>query len=253
MYVPRQVETKTGYETHFYDCFGFKALGGTRQLAKTLASRCIIFKMSRTTHKINLFIDEAETTKLRNKLLMYRFRKLEEFEDIEDFPERGLRFAEKIGRGRLAELFLPLYMTAPDNLKPLITEHAIKTGLSRQEELAMSDEVTTLSAIIQCYNEGSVLRGKIKLKDLVFIINLTLSTKEEWTSRKVGMLCSRLGFVKVRAEKGLTAIRWDSKLIDRLKKDKRYETCFTPFLSEKASQSSNSSKNWLAEKLKEAK
>jgi hypothetical protein len=251
MLVPRQVETKTGYETHFYDCFGFKALGGTRQLAKTLGSRCILFKMSRTTRKINLFIDEEQTTELRNKLLMYRFQKLcEESDANEAFQEEGIQdFAENVGGGRLAEMFFPLFAVAPtDELKSLITNHAIKTGQTRLEELATSDEVAMLSAIMQAYEEGKIEHGNILLKDLKFIINLTLSSKEEWTSRKVGSLCSRLGFVKQRTRQG-TAIRWDSKLIDRLKKDKRYESCFTPTPSRNASLSSQTSPNWLEKEL----
>lgn len=250
--IPRQIETKEGYETKFFNAFGFKALAGTRKLVKTLSSRCIVFKMSRATRKINLFIDEEQTRKLRGKLLLYRFRKLtEETEDNEGVPERGIEpFAEEVGGGRIAEMFWPLYQVAPtDELKSLITKHAIKIGQSRMEELAMSDEVTTLSAIMYCYNEGSIKHGLILLQDITIVINRDLSTKEEWTNRRVGALCGRLGFVKVRASSGLTAIRYDSKLIERLRKDKRYESCFTP-LSGNASLSSESSKNWLEKTFK---
>jgi hypothetical protein len=74
--VPRQTETSEGYKTEFYDCFGFKAMAGTREIADTLESRSLRFKMSRATRKLRLFIDQKETTDLRNQLLMYRFKNL---------------------------------------------------------------------------------------------------------------------------------------------------------------------------------
>lgn len=76
-YVARQVEDKEhGFRTEFFDVFGFKALASTETFAQTLVSRCITFKMSKATRPVKLFIDEDQTQKLRNQLLMWRFETL---------------------------------------------------------------------------------------------------------------------------------------------------------------------------------
>lgn len=76
-YVSRQVEDKEhGYRTEFFDVFGFKALASTETFARTLVSRCITFKMSKTTRPINMFVNRQQTQKLRNQLLMYKFKSL---------------------------------------------------------------------------------------------------------------------------------------------------------------------------------
>lgn len=76
-YVPRQVEDKSGeYHTELFNVWGFKALASTETFARTLVSRCLTFKMSKATREVKLFINQNQMTKLRNQLLMYRFKTL---------------------------------------------------------------------------------------------------------------------------------------------------------------------------------
>jgi hypothetical protein len=66
-----------------------------------------------------------------------------------------------------------------------------------------------------------------------------------WKERFTSSLCARLGFQKSRGAHGRADILWNNKLIERLKKDKRYESCFTPDLSGTPSESSEPSiKDW---------
>jgi len=81
-YVPRQEKQADGsFETVFYDLFGFKAIAGTKDLPQTTKSRCITFKMTKATRKVKIRIDKKWCEHLRNKLLLWRFRRLLECED----------------------------------------------------------------------------------------------------------------------------------------------------------------------------
>lgn len=231
--VARQIETKEGYKTEFYDNFGFKALAGTKSLATTLQSRCIVFRMSRATRKVRLFVDEEQTDQLRSKLLMFRFKKLGEIGEIGEMFRRGgvikklEEFGEKLGSGRLAELFYPLQYVAPNqNIKDQIIRYALKLDKERWEELRASDEAIVLSAILRA-SEQYLDRSRILIKHITDIVNENLPLNEQWYNRRVSAICWRLGFHKTSVH-GLTAIKWDSKLIERLKQDPRYKACFEP-------------------------
>jgi len=225
--VARQVETAEGFKTAFFDCFAFKTLAGTRSLAKTLQSRCITFKMSKATRPVELFVDEEWTGKLRRKLLMYRFKQFcDESDESDDFLGKAKKLGERIGSGRLIELFFPLYQVAPTTeLKERIVKHALEIGVARLEELALSDEVVTLSAVLEAFASGACMKGIILIKKISDIINSTLSFNEQWGNRRVSAVCGRIGFAKAHTREGI-AIKWNPRLIERLKKDSRYKTCF---------------------------
>ncbi len=236
--VARQVESAEGFKTVFFDCFGFKALAGTKSLAKTLASRCITFKMSKATRPIELFVDEEWTRKLRKKLLKYRFDRFlrEDSDDSADFLGRARTLGKRIGSGRLTELFFPLHEVAvTSKLKEQTIKHAIEIGVLRLEELALTDEVVTFSAILEAFNSDLCMKGLILISKITDIINRNLSINEQWPNRRVSRICGRIGFQKIRTREG-TAIKWNPRLIKRLKGDLRYKTCFedTPLSGESA-------------------
>lgn len=242
-FVPRQKGSDGDYETEFFDCFAFKAIAGTKDLAKTLRSRCIIFQTSNATRKIKFFIDDDRCTQLRNKLLKYRFDKmLEDIEHLEDVLKRCEALVETIGNQREVELFYPLLSVAPTKeIEKELIEYA-KTSASRKlEELSLTTEATALSAILQAKERELVKNGKLLISEITAIANENLSFDEQWKERHTSNLCSRLGFQKSRGTQGKACIIWSQPLIDRLRKDQRYALCFTLPLSETPSNSSKSS------------
>ena len=243
-FVPRQKGTDGDYETEFFDCFAFKAIAGTKDLAKTLRSRCIIFQTSNATRKIKFFIDENRCTQLRNKLLKYRFDKmLEDIEELEDVLKRCEALVDVIGNQREVELFYPLISVVPTKeIEKKLIEYA-KTSSSRKlDELSLTTESTALSAIFAAKERGLMKNGKLLISEITAIANENLSFDEQWKERQTSTLCSRLGFQKARGTQGKAVIVWSQPLIDRLRTDQRYALCFNtplPELSSKSSKSSN--------------
>jgi hypothetical protein len=249
-YVARQRETDGDYETDFFDCFSFKAIAGTKELAKTLQSRCIILRTSSATRKIKFFVDEKRCTQLRNKLLKWRFDTLlsEDLEDFEDILKSCEDLVEQIGNQREVELFYPLISVAPtQDIKKRLIEYAKRSASSKLEELSLTTEATCLSAILQAKERGLMKNGKLLICEITGIVNETLSFSEQWKERHTSTLCSRLGFQKARGTQGKAVIIWSQPLVDRLRKDQRYTSSFTLPLPETSSKCSNSSNEQLNE------
>jgi len=232
--VPRQIPQSDGsFKTEFFEVFGFRGLAGTHQLPPTLASRSLIFRMRKAIRKLKLFINEDQCTEIRNKLLAYRFAKMlnagHEGDEGASRREGGdiEQFATQLETGRLAELFYCLWKVAPtEELKKKIISYANNMQKERLEELATSDEGLCLSSIFKCYQTGKITHGLILIKDIAEEINNQMAYNETWTNRKVGSICSRLGFRKAMSRQKTTCIKWDETLIENLKKDPRYTSCF---------------------------
>jgi hypothetical protein len=236
--VPRQTaQTDGSFKTEFYRVDGFKTTSGIRELPATLRSRSIVLHMRSNTRPVRLFIDEKACSNLRNQLLTYRFTKMMEdagdagailkagSADIEEMES----FGQLLNNGRLAEIFFPIWKTAPTTaIKQTILDYAKNLDKERSEELQSSDEAVCLTAVLRCFNLGKMSHGLITIKDITEEINKTLSYNETWTYRKVGSLCGRLGFRKKPNHAKLTCIVWDNKLIEALKRDPRYKIAFEP-------------------------
>ena len=177
----------------------------------------------------------------------------ERFEEIKQITVEDL--AEILGSSRLAELFHPLIVVAPQNLKGEIIQYAKDLAKERLAEMTLSQEATVLLAILQCVNQGFMRHGKILIKDVTAQINKDLDYAEQWSNRQVGAIIGRLGFEKVRTKNG-NALIWNPSLIERLKKDPRYTKIFelaeqeteenSSFMSQKHSPSSTTfTNNWL--------
>ena len=147
----------------------------------------------------------------------------ERFEEIKQITVEDL--AEILGSSRLAELFHPLIVVAPQNLKGEIIQYAKDLAKERLAEMTLSQEATVLLAILQCANQGFMRHGKILIKDVTAQINKDLDYAEQWSNRRVGAIIGRLGFEKVRTKNG-NALIWNPSLIERLKKDPRYTKIF---------------------------
>jgi len=178
----------------------------------------------------------------------------ERFEEIKEITVEDL--AEILGSSRLAELFHPLIVVAPQNLRGEIIQYAKDLAKERLAEMTLSQEATVLLAILQCVNQGFMRHGKILIKDVTAQINKDLDYAEQWSNRRVGAIIGRLGFEKVRTKNG-NALIWNPSLIERLKKDPRYTKIFE--LAEQEAEDSSPiyprnvhihpkpSPNWLSE------
>jgi hypothetical protein len=201
----RVEETREGQrEVKFYDCFGFKALAGTKDLMDTLKSRCIVFSMTKATREIRQEIDEEQARAIREKLLMYRFKMLSQKEPPEN---------PNILRGRLRELFDPLIIVAPLSEKNAIIQQAHKIEATLKEEEETSLDSIVFKAIFKLHEETG--DEKILIADIGKITNEALEVDEMLNSITVGVVAKRLGFKKcLKGHK--RAIRWNNEIAERL-------------------------------------
>jgi hypothetical protein len=201
----RVEETREGErEVKFFDCFGFKALAGTKDLIDTLRSRCVVFSMTKATREIRQDVDEEWANAIREKLLMYRFKMLSQKER----PE-----APNILRGRLRELFDPLILVAPLSERNAIIQQAHSIEATMKEEEEASIESIVFKAIFKLHEETG--DEKILIADISRITNEALEMDEMSTSVTVGIVAKRLGFKKCLKERK-RAIRWNNEIAERL-------------------------------------
>lgn len=206
----RAEKTENGFEVKIFDCFGFKALAGTREFAKTLKSRCVIFNMSKATRKINTTVDLERAKRLQSMLLMYRFNILSKEKKVES-PD--------VLTGRLRELFDPLIVVAPTQAKQSIIAEAKKIEELTAEEERTSDEAMVFKAAYEIH--ATTRRSKITIEEIWKLVNESLGIDDQITNISIGMTLSRLGFKRTLHE-GKRAIFWNKELAERLKR--RYLT-----------------------------
>jgi hypothetical protein len=204
-------ETEEGLKVKIFDCFGFKALAGTRAFVETLKSRCIIFNMSKATREIKTKIDPVRAEELTKKLLMYRFQMLAQKEALEE--------AKVDLTGRLRELFLPLITVASLGAKGSILNEAQKIEEITREEEQAGDEAMVFRAIVSAHEESGA--GKIPIKQVIDITNEGLSVDEMLSASNIGRIASRLGFKRAIHNKQRCVV-WDEDLVKRHKR--RYPT-----------------------------
>jgi hypothetical protein len=200
-------ETEEGLKVKIFDCFGFKALAGTRAFVETLKSRCIVFNMSKATREIKTKIDPERAEELKRKLLLYRFRVLAQKETLEE--------AKVDLTGRLRELFLPLITVASLGARGSILNEAQKIEEITREEEQAGDEAIVFRAIVSAHEESGA--SKISIQDIAKIANEGLSPEEMLTPSNVGRNASRLGFKRAIHNKR-RCIVWTEDIVMRLKR-----------------------------------
>ena len=198
-----------------FDTFGFKVLAGTEELAATLQSRCIITAMSRAVNQVNLFIDEEKAEKLRNTLLIYRFKNLGKnsvFTPAEFAKTNGL-----LHNARVIELFISLFQVAPnDQVRDKLLKCMKQITQSRLDAEQASIEARIFDSILK--SESKIENGKITTQNITECFNEGLPENDRATSRFIGRKVTALGFEKCRVGgKGQNGFYWDSTLIERLK------------------------------------
>jgi hypothetical protein len=228
-----------------FDTFGFKVLAGTEELAATLQSRCIITSMSKAVRQIRLFVDEEKAQELRDKLLMYRFKKLGK--NLESLEPEGLS-----QNARVIELFISLIQVAPT---PEIRQRllACLKGIARTqlEEEQVGIEARVFDAVQKCQEQ--VEDGKLTTATVAGTFNEGLAEKEQATVRLIGRKLRALGFERCRVgKKGQAGLHWDSKLVDRLRMRYRLPTPEVPSVTSETSVTSATTDKTIQEPVSKA-
>jgi hypothetical protein len=137
---------RNAYE--FYNVYGFKVFASTRILAETLENRSIIIYMQRNTRPVRLRIDTERAAKLRGKLLLYRFRHLQDTDTSTSTDAIDAYLETRARDNRLIEMFTPL-MKVTENMpeQRRITEAFMITAKTRETEEQLSLEATIVEAI----------------------------------------------------------------------------------------------------------
>ena len=209
-YAIRAKQTNHGIELDVFDVFGFKALAGTKGLARTLESRSVMIRMLKARRPIRRLIDEDKATELRNKFLDWRLNTLainEVSELSELFLERvpPLEFAD----GRLIELFTPLLAVSNQGRENIIN-YAQKTFEIRQfEEMATVEaEIIEILTVNDIFDEKNIALTK----DMTKLFNAERSEREKWKTNSVGWRLRGLGFINVHTGQGNGWIVDESRL-----------------------------------------
>lgn len=212
-----------------YNPFGFKGLAGTRLLKDTLESRCITTIMQKNIRPVNFMLDIQGAKKLRNQLLLWRFRRLAALDEISEGsegsePSEGYLEPPKslhlIKNSRIVEIFAPL-ITIADNeeARQNIINFAIDTYKETQEEESSGVEAEILQIIIQCRDR--LQSGKFATKWVADFFNSDRSDKEEWKTSTIGKAIKTLGFKPKRMTGGASGYVFDAELIQNL--SERYD------------------------------
>lgn len=212
-----------------YNPFGFKALAGTRVLKDTLESRCIPCVMQKNTRPVNFMLNIPQAKKLRNQLLLWRFRRLAALDEISESsegnePSEGYLEPPKslhlIKNSRIVEIFTPLIIIAEDEeARNNIITYAIDTYKETQEEESSGPEAQVLQAIISC---GDRLEsGKFATKWVAAAFNQDRPENEQWRTQTIGKIVKTLGFKPKRMTGGASGYVYDFDLISKL--SERYE------------------------------
>lgn len=184
----------------FFDVFGFKSLAGTKTLARTLESRCLMIMMLKARRKVKLSINENKATEIRGKLLQLRLNTLAA-SDVSVISDVFLKDTPKldVNDGRLIELFSPLLSIANDG-REAILKYAHEVYDRRQSEERASEEAEIIAILSN--PELNMRRNIVFTKDLTEMFNANRLEKDQWKSKSIGWIMRRLGFSQRRTGQG---------------------------------------------------
>lgn len=189
---------------------GFKCFGSTFTLPDTLRSRCLTIRMRKTRKFFPIQIDKKQAEKLKYRLLAWK-KQIEKTYEVTEEIQRKL--FEKSGYdGRLVEVFAPLYMVTPEQVKPILLEYLHDLGETEIQEQLASWECEVFTAILNT----SLQSSWFATKDVTNIFNENKSDKEKVKSRTIGRQIKQFGFKPHRSNKQ-RGYKWNSKLVEKLK------------------------------------
>lgn len=225
-------------EAEFFSVYSAKAIAGTEQLKRTTTSRMITFTMTKNIRSVPRRVDKKEGLRLRNQLLMWRFRTIAQLKGSLNFkvrvaPDFELKATAEFEEldclsGRSFELFYPLYYVAPKARR-----QNILTFATELEQMKLRAEKTELSSMVfeAIINlKDTAQHGLLLIKDIAQYVNADQPSEYQIMNQRIGTKCSQMGFEKVRTNKG-TAILLNSTILDRLRADPRYTTDLMNYVS----------------------
>lgn len=197
-----------------YDVFGIKAMAGTEELVGTLQSRSIIVDMVKNIQRVNFRVNEKRAKAIRNRLLLWRFRRLstsgEDGEDSED-ADGVYTPLVSLGDGRLMELFYCLLKVSNHGSENIL-DYAQSMKATRESEEQTTYQYQILEAMLECKDE--VADGKILAKSITEKMNDGVEReKDRFSTKYVLRLLSDLGFKKCHMKQG-NGILWNEKMLE---------------------------------------
>lgn len=200
---------------------GFKCLASIFPLPDTLRSRCLTIRMRKTRRRFPMRIEASKAEDLKKDLYEVREEVISEFQkgnnmlEITDAMEEFL--FENAGRdGRLVEIYSPIYMVAPEKVKPLMVEYLRDLGQAELQEELASFEAEVFIALLKLYNEQNEPQIWFATRDVVQIFNEGKGDREKVKTRTISRHIKSLGFKPYRT-RGKRGYKWDEKLIEKLK------------------------------------
>jgi hypothetical protein len=211
-----QQEADGKYGTIVLDSFGFKVISGRNPLNQVLASRCITIRMRKSNRRFPK-VNYAEAWLLRQYLLTYQQTHGEEPLEHES--------ANRIGDGRLREIFEPLLAAAPnDEIRDHLVTFANEEKERRDRQELSSDEATVARTVLELAKDAIARnepRTTVYIKEISDTINLKVTNpKEQIDPRYVSKLLTRHGFISEHKRLG-SAIRLEPELMQYLQE--RYD------------------------------
>lgn len=223
------LRTETAADDSFivsgFGIYGPKALAGTELLKDTLESRCIPVVMQRSAREVNYDVDTREAKNLRSRLLLWRFRRLADLDQIGDVSDKsgilslnngdGCDLRHYIKDSRVVEIFTPLLRLAePGEALQNIFSYAQTIYEETVEEEATSYDAQIVTAIQG--TSGTLESGKFSVNEVTDYFNADKPDQEKWDSRGIGRVVKRLGFKPKRLTGGLRGYLYDAVLVKQL-------------------------------------
>jgi hypothetical protein len=224
----RMEQTESGkWVPQGFNVFGPKALAGTEELKDTLESRCIQIVMERNTRDVNFLVDQPRAKRLRSRLLLWRFRRLHDLDqlyseesehsEISEVYTEGPKELREIKNGRIVEIYSPLIQLAEPEAKDSIVSYAIDYYERSQIEETDTYEAQVLLAIRESVNK--LESGKFSTRQVTDEFNLSRLEIEHLDSRTIGRIITKLGFEPKRMTGGKAGYIFDLDRVNRLSEE----------------------------------
>lgn len=207
------VGEKESIKLELFDPFGFKALAGTGGFKDTLESRSIRINMEKNIRPVEDNIDEEKAKELRSQLLYWRFRRLSEVSEVSEVSPDSILRKLDFADGRFKELYTPLLVVSNHGTANILS-YARDSYEAIIDEEQISIEAMVLQAIIKCQPE--LESGKFSTSLATEKFNEGRTEKEQWGTRSIGRVISRLGFRSKRMSNGPAGYVYDERRVKRL-------------------------------------
>jgi hypothetical protein len=216
----RLIASKPGdldWTPKFLNLYSPKVMGSTHPPWPALESRCLIFRMSKTSRKdLDPTLTHemyVEGSHLRSQLLHYRFTRLGD-----QVPERFEELDKRIGDARIRELGLPLLDVSPDYAKEDILTYLEDLENERTANEHTSEEAAYVEAVLNCESLGPDISTRQIREQLVYTLEVE-DRKFLPSPKKITQNLKALGFKTTKhagPDRTLRGIVYEAELVKRL-------------------------------------